>query len=225
MSFLDSLLHIAVKDLRIELRRAYELVSIITFAVTSIIVSSIAWGTPIMIGPEATAAIIWIILYFTATLVFTTSFPREMDRGTIGGLKSLPISPLAILYGKMIYILSILAIVLAIIIPLSAGLLNQRIAEVYAELTLICLVGVVNLAIAGSLIAGLVMYSEGKTLLIPFLMFPISMPVLLPSLIATEKILGGAGIAGVVGELRLLLAFLTIIVLTSSLTFGRILED
>ncbi len=69
------------------------------------------------------------------------------------------------------------------------------------------------------------MFSEGKTLLLSFLLFPACMPVLLPSVLATEKIVNGLSLASLVPELRLLLAFLLSVTAVAGLTFKFVLEE
>ncbi len=222
--FLDSF-NIAKRDLLIESRRAYEIVSTVFFAASSIILASISWGTPISITLQEGAASLWLIIFFTSILSFTTSFAREMDRGTIGGLRTIPSSHFSILLGKVIYSIVLMLIVLAVMLPLSIVFLNIQPSINILELLLILIVGVVNLAFAGSFVSSIVMYSEGKTLLLPFLLFPISMPIFVPALLSTEKVLRGVSFIEYSGELRLLLAFLVLVLIISVFAFETILEE
>jgi hypothetical protein len=51
------------------------------------------------------------------------------------------------------------------------------------------------------------------------------MPVIIPSVLATEKILRGSGIAELIPELQLLIAFLLLIAAIMILTFKFVLEE
>ncbi len=221
---LDSF-NLARRDLLIESRRAYEILSTVFFAASATILISLAWGTPISITIEEAAASLWIIIFFTSILLFTTSFAREMDRGTIGGLRTIPSSPFAILLGKVIYSIVLMLLVLGVLLPLSIVFLNVQPTLKIFELLLILTVGVVNLSFAGSFVSSIVMYSEGKTLLLPFLLFPISMPIFVPALLSTEKVLRGLTFAEYSGELRLLGAFLVLVVMIAVFSFETILEE
>lgn len=225
MGMLKDSFNIAVRDLLIESRRAYEILSTVFFAASAVILTSIAWGTPVSITVEEGAASLWIIIFFTSILSFTTSFAREMDRGTIGGLRTIPCSPLAILFGKVIYSIALLLLVIGIMLPLSIVFLNVQPSLKLVELFLILIIGTVDLAFAGSFVSSIVMYSEGKTLLLPFLLFPISIPVFIPALLSTEKILRGLSLADYSGELRLLGAFLVLVVMVAVFSFETILEE
>ena len=223
--FQRAALGIAEKDLRTEFRRSYEILSILSFSVGSILICSFAWGGGGMVEPEVAAAALWIILFFASILTFTTSFMREADRGTLGGLKTLPCSPLAILFGKIIYGVVLLFFVECVLIPFSIIFLNLDLSGRFPALLLVCFLGTIGLAFAGSFVSGLVMFSEGKTLLLSFLLIPVCMPVLIPSVMATEKIVSGSGIAEVMPELRLLIAFLFLITAIMILTFEFVLEE
>lgn len=225
MGFLSTAAKIAEKDLKAEFRRAYEILSILIFSVSSILICSFAWGPTLANQPEVAAAALWIILFFASVLTFTTSFTREIDRGTLGGLKTLPCSPSAILFGKILYAIVLLFFVESVLLLFSAVFLNLRISERFVEFLLIFFLGIVDLSFAGSFVSGLVMFSEGKTLLLSFLLFPVCMPVLIPSVLATEKIVNGLAMINLITELRLLFAFLFAITAVAGLTFKFVLEE
>jgi heme exporter protein CcmB len=225
MGFLSIAARIAEKDLRTEFRRAYELLSVLTFSVSSILVCSFAWGGGATVEPGVVSAALWIILFFASVLVFTTSFTREMDRGTLGGLKTLPCHPLSILYGKILYATVLLLLVGCVLIPFSVIFLNLDLSRGSLDFLVLCFLGIVCLSFAGSFVSSLLMFSEGKTLLLSFLLFPICMPVLFSSVLATEKIVAGLTLTDVTPEVRLLLAFFLCIIAISTLTFRFVLEE
>ncbi|MFQ5712012.1 MAG: heme exporter protein CcmB [Candidatus Geothermarchaeales archaeon] len=225
MRLLTPVLEIARKDIQVEFRRPYEVVSILAFSVGSTLICSFAWRGGIALSPVVTSAALWVILFFTGVLTFTTSFIREMDRGTIGGLRSLPCPPIAILLGKTLYSLVLLLMVEAVLLPSALIFLNLKIPpEGALWLLVVFALGVINLSVAGSFISALVMFSEGKNLLLSFLLFPVTMPVLIPSVMATEKLVGPTA-ASIDPELRLLVAFLLFILFLALLTFEYVLED
>ncbi|HJH28047.1 MAG TPA: hypothetical protein C5S37_15085 [Methanophagales archaeon] len=225
--FQRAALGIAEKDLRTEFRRSYEILSILSFSVGSILICSFAWSSSGggATDPEVAGAALWVILFFSSILVFTTSFTREADRGTLGGLKTLPCSSLAILLGKIIYGTALLFFVECVLIPFSIIFLNLELGGRFPALLLVCFLGAIGLSFAGSFVSGLVMFSEGKTLLLSFLLIPVCMPVLIPAVMATKKIVSGSGIAEVIPELRLLIAFLFLITAIMVLTFEFVLEE
>lgn len=221
MTALRNVLILARKDVVIELRRAHEFMSILAFAVTSILVSSFAWKGALTLSSEVISATLWIVVYFSSILTLTTSFAREVDRGTIDGLRSLPCPAYSILLGKVLYGGTILLVVLLSTVLSSVVFLNID-ASILPTILIVFVVGVLDLAFIGSVVSALVMYSEGKTLLLSFLFFPVSVPILIPGTLATGKIFQGASQLEVIPELRLLLAFLLAVIAISILLFRHV---
>jgi len=214
-------LRLARKDITVELRRPHELLSIIAFTLSSVIVSSFSWRTVLYLDPVVVSATLWIIMYFASILVLTTSFAREVDRGTIDGLRSLPCPPFAVLAGKMVYGLVTLVIVLFSLIASSMLFLNLELSFLLT-LFMVFVLGAIDFALMGSILSAVLMYSEGKNLLLAFLFFPVSIPVLLPGIQACSKILSGMGPATLVPEIRLLLAFMLAVVAVSLTLFQEL---
>lgn len=216
---------IAERDLRAEFRRFYELVAVLAFAAGAMLVAGLgAQGTP---GGAAglPAVVLWVTLFFVTVLIFTTSFAREADRGTLGGLRTLPCAPVAVLAGK---VASGTALVLAtglVLVPFAVLFLDLRPAGGLVPFLAVWVLGAAGLSFAGSFVSGLLIFSEERTMLLSFLLLPVSIPALVPSVVATAKIVGGAGLSGVVPELELLVAFLFLISAVMLVTFGFVLEE
>lgn len=214
-------LKLARKDLIVELRRPHELLSIIAFTLSSIIVSSFSWRTILIVDPLVVSAAMWIVIFFASILVLTTSFAREIDRGTIDGLRSLPCPPFAVLAGKMIYGVITLILVLLSLIFSSLLFLNLNTALI-PSLILIFTIGAIDFALMGSMMSAVLMYSEGKNLLLAFLFFPVSIPILLPGIQAGAKILAGESLMALIPELRLLFAFMLAVIAASMTLFQEV---
>ena len=220
-SQLEMALRLAWKDVMVELRRPHELLSIVAFTLSSVIISSFSWRTVLSLDPVVVSATLWIIMYFASILVLTTSFAREVDRGTIDGLRSLPCPPIVIIAGKIVYGLVILVTVLFSLMASSLLFLNLGFAYV-SKLSLVFLMGAVDLALIGSMMSAVLMYSEGKNLLLAFLFFPVSVPILLPGIRACSAVLSGVGPASLLPEIRLLLAYMLAMVAVSMTLFKEL---
>lgn len=213
---------LAIKDLRSEFRRPYEVISLLTFSLGAVLISSLTLGGG-QASPEMVASLIWILLLFLTTLTYTTSFAREADRGTLGGLKSLPCSPLAILGGKVVFGTLLIFLVGSVLLFFTCLFLPLDLGGRYAGFLLIYALGITGLSLAAAFVSGLVMYSEGSTLLLSFLLIPVSVPILLPAVRATTGLLKGT--AEVLPALQLLLAFLGLILAVTLLTFTWVLQE
>ena len=213
---------LAIKDLRSEFRRPYEIISLLTFSLGAVLIASLTLGGG-RVPPEMVASLIWILLLFLTILTYTTSFARESDRGTLGGLKSLPCSPLAILGGKVVYGTLLILLVGSVLLFFTGLFLPLDLKGRYAEFLLIYALGATGLSLAAAFVSSLVMYSEGSTLLLSFLLIPISVPILILAVRATTGLLSGT--AEVLPSLQLLLAFLCLILAVTLLTFTCVLQE
>jgi len=218
---LEMALRLARKDVMVELRRPHELLSIVAFTLSSVVISSFSWRTVLSLDPVVVSATLWIILYFASILVLTTSFAREVDRGTIDGLRSLPCPPIVIIAGKIVYGLVILVIALLALMASSLLFLNLGFAYL-SSLSMVFVIGAVDLALIGSMLSAVLMYSEGKNLLLAFLFFPVSVPILLPGIQACAAILSGAEPLSLLPEIRLLLAYMLAMVAVSMTLFKEL---
>ena len=223
-SILRDSFNLSIKDIKVEFRRAYELLSIITFAISSVLVVSFNWRSLAAPTPQVISIILWIITFFSGILILTTSFAREVDRGTIDGLRSIPIRAESILLSKFIY--SIILMSLIILITSLSSVIFMNVNSAYLlQLIFVFIFGYFNLMLVGSMISALLIYSEGKTLLMSFLLLPASIPVLIPSTQMTTKILEGLTIFDAVSEIRLLSAYFILIALISMLLFPRVFSE
>jgi heme exporter protein B len=213
---------LALKDLRSEFRRPYEVISLLTFSLGAVLIAGLTLGGG-RVPPEMVASFIWILLLFLTTLTYTTSFARESDRGTLGGLKSLPCSPLAILGGKVVYGTLLILLVGSVMLFFTGLFLPLDLGGKYAEFFLIYALGAIGLSLAAAFVSGLVMFSEGSTLLLSFLLIPVSVPILLPAVRATTGLLSGT--TEVLPALQLLLAAMGLILAVTLLTFTCVLQE
>ncbi|MET1124703.1 MAG: ABC transporter permease [Archaeoglobaceae archaeon] len=121
-----------------------------------------------------------LILVFTNILGLSASYLREVDTGTMEGLKASPLSAAEILLAKVIFNIFVSSAILVILFPVSYALFD--VAANFAELFAYFEAVNVSVAIAISALTPLVSSSRARELLLPVLMFPILYPVLSSSL-------------------------------------------
>lgn len=218
---------LALKDLRVEFRKPQELSSALMFTFASVFVFGLALsGTSMSAAREVYAAMIWVILYFASTFVFASSFHSESDQGTIGGLRSLPFSMNLILYGKALYCLVLLTLVMCTLMISATVFLNigLQLSSILLVL-LVFLAGAVGFSLLGCLTSALLMFSEGKRLLIVFILLPISLPILIPCISATSKIAQGLTFSYILPEIQLIGAFTILVFILSYLSFESVTSE
>lgn len=205
---------IAIKDLKLELRRGYEVFSMIFFAAMSII--ALSFGLPILI-PEVTsyfvAPALWVVIIFTCLLGLSTVFIREYDTRLIDALRAAPVYPQTVFLGKMIYCFTLLGSAELILIPLSLIVFGIEFKSSPWLVLLLFLLGTLDFSVAGSLVSGMAMYTRSRLLVLPVLFFPLAMAALVPLVEATKLLFLGQPILrelGIIG-LHLLTTLLTVL--------------
>jgi len=221
-----AILELTWKDLMIELRRPHEISSALLFTFASVFTLGLSSTDAPSAIRSVYPAIIWIILYFASTFIFASSFLSEADQGTIRGLRSLPFSMNLVLYGKALYCFILLSLTMTMLMISSAVFLGVRLGTLsLVVLGIVFLVSAAGFSLLGCLTSAMLMFSEGRRLLIVFVLLPISLPILIPCISSTRKIVEGLTFWDIVPEMQLILAFTIIIYLVSSLGFESIISE
>ena len=207
------------RDLKIEARRGYELISLAAFPMAA----TLSFGYLYQNADQPTLPFVflWLTLLFTMVFTTVTSFIREAERKTLFGLKALPCSPMTLYLSKFLYTLflnTILGTTTLGLIGIFIGLKTPLIPEFY----LLFLLEVACLSAVSSFASALTMQSEGKTLLLPFLVFLFSLPSATAAMGASENLISGLNF---VTELMLIVAYTMLILFLSTFLIGYLLED
>lgn len=224
-SSVKSIILIAKKDIAVEIRRKYEVFSMITFAFISVLVASFSLGPFFPYANDVVPSLIWIILLFTAMLGFNTTFTREMEQGTINGLRLLPISYSLILIGKILYGFLLVAVIELFVIPLSIVLFGYSLISHPLLVIFVFILGTLGLAIVGAMVSGLTMYTESRTILAPLLTFPLVLPIIIPSATLTKKLVTGVVFSLDIPELRIILLSIVALGVATAMMFRFVFTD
>src|SRR5919204_2977207 len=118
--FLRTALLVLRKDVAIEVKSREILYTTLLFAVSCVLVFSIAFvkeGEPL---GDAAAGILWIAIMFSGTLALGRTFERERYGETLRALLLAPVSRAAIYVGKLLGIVVLLLVAEALVVPLVA---------------------------------------------------------------------------------------------------------
>ncbi len=200
-----------VKDWRCELRAKHAITTLGLFAVTSLIVASLALG-PVGIQPEERIAfapvLIWLILLFSTAAGLPRAFVHEEESHTATALR-LSATPSALFAGKAAYTFSVLAAVEAAVAPLAAALLQIDVARP-GLLAAVLALGGFGLAMASTLLAAIVAQGRGRTTLFAALAFPVLVPLLALAVAITRAAFGAPLAEGILIQLVLYDATVTV---------------
>lgn len=215
---------IAVKDLRIEVRGRYALVSVLPFAATMLLAFGFALGPGRTLLVQTAPGLLWLAALFAAVELFHRSYQAEADGGALEGLLLAPVDKGAIYLGKAFAAAVQLLVLFAATTALVIVLFGLPIGPRPGLLALTVLLGTVGLAALGSLLGLLAVAARSRQAALPLLVLPLVSPVLIAAIRSTALLTAGRT-DQVGGWLGLLAAFDAAFVATGFLVFAHLLED
>ena len=177
------------KDLTVEVRSREILYTTAFFAVACVLVFAFALvreGRPL---EDAAAGILWIAIAFAGTLALGRTFERERYGETIRALLLAPAPRPALYVGKLLGILCLLGLTEVLLVPLIALLFNAPLLERLALLLPLLACGTIGFAAVGTLFAAMLMRARTRDVMLPILLYPITIPVIIAGVRGTSALL------------------------------------
>lgn len=219
---MDKALLIFRKDLFQEFRTRYAVNAILLFAVVTLTAVSFSIGT-FTASPEILAALLWIILFFSAMSGLSHIFVREEETHTAETLK-LVSPPSSIFIGKLLFNLILLFALEIIVIPLFIAVMNLKILNYQLFFAAIVL-GSIGLAGGGTMTAAIISKASSKGALFTVLSFPILLPVLIGGISATKKAIFETEFAAASSEIQMLIAYAVVVITASLMLFDFVWNE
>jgi heme exporter protein B len=177
------------KDVAIEVKSREILYTTLFFAVSCVLIFSFAFvreGQPL---ENAAAGIVWIAIAFAGTLALGRTFERERYGETLRALLLAPAPRPAIYVGKLLGIVLLLAIAELLVVPLVAMLFQTAFFERPALLVALLLTGTIGFSAVGTLFAAMLVRARTRDVLLPILLYPITVPVMIAGVRGTSALL------------------------------------
>jgi heme exporter protein CcmB len=189
VKFLATVWLVARKDLVVELRSREILYTTLFFAVSCVLVFAFGFvreGKPV---EDAAAGILWIAIAFSGTLALGRAFERERQSETLRALLMAPVDRPALYVGKLVGIVLLLAAVQAVVVPL-VGLMFQAPFGRHAVMLIgLLATGTIGFAAVGTLFAAMLTRTRSRDVLLPVLLYPITVPVIIAGVRGTAALL------------------------------------
>jgi heme exporter protein B len=183
---------LARNDLRQEARRLELVLTAGFFTLVVVVLFALAFfGLSAEIQRKAIPGMIWLTVAFVGALTLTRVFDREREAATLEALLAAPVDRLAIYLAKLLVTLVILLWCSGLAIP-GFGLLfpdSGLLAADLPALGLLVTLGCLGYAAIGTLFAAGLATAGGKNVLLSVILYPLTTPVLLFSLVATQRLL------------------------------------
>ena len=214
------------KDLTVEVRSLEIAYTTLFFAVSCVLVFAFALVREGRAPEDGAAGILWIAIAFAGTLALGRAFERERQSETLRALLLAPAARPAIYVGKLLGIIALLVACEVVLVPLVALLFQAQLFAHPAWLAVVLLLGTIGFAAVGTLFAAMLVRARTRDVLLPVLLYPITVPVIIAGVRATATLLQPElDVASIRFWLALLGCFDVVFVTLALWTFEPLMTD
>ena len=178
------------KDIAIEAKSWEVLTTTLFFAVSCVLIFAFAFVKEGRAVEDAAAGILWIAIAFSGTLALGRTFERERYGETLRALLLAPAPRPALYVGKLLGMLALLGIAEALLVPMVAFMFQAALFGRPLLLTGLLAGGTIGFAAVGTLFAAMLVRARSRDVLLPILLYPITIPVIIAGVRGTAALLG-----------------------------------
>ncbi len=175
-------------------------------------------------SPQILAGVLWIIVFFASMSGLSRTFVSEEERGTTL-LLQLSTKPGSVLFGKIFFNTLLLLGLNIFTVILYFLLIPEFKVQTYSIFFFTLFFGTISLSVSSTILAGIVAKANTKGTLYPVLSFPVLLPLLITVIDATKLSVEGAMLNESFSNFQVLISYLIITLIISSLLFESIWKD
>ena len=214
------------KDLIVEVRSGEIAYTTLFFAFTCVLVFAFALVREGRPPEDGAAGILWIAIVFAGNLALGRAFERERQAETLRALLLAPAPRPAVYLGKLLGIVVLLVGAEVILVPMISLLFQARLLAHPFWLAAILAAGTIGFAAVGTLFAAMLVRARSRDVLLPVLLYPITVPVIIAGVRGTAALLQPEFESDIVRFwFALLIAFDAVFVTLSLWTFESVMTD
>jgi heme exporter protein B len=169
------------------------------------------------------SGVLWVTFAFAGTLGLNRSMAMEKDRNCLDGLLLAPVDRSALYFGKVVGNLIFMLIVETIVLPVFSVLYNQSLF--IPGLLFVVLLGSIGYIAVGTLLSAMAVQARTRDVLLPILLFPVTIPVLLAAVKASNGFLLNLEMTEIQPWLSLLITYDVIFTAVAFMVFDFVVEE
>jgi len=223
--FLRQVLALLEKDLKTEWRTRDIFTSMFVFAVLVIVVFNFAIGADAELIRQVAAGVIWIALSFASVLGLQRTGQMENEEDSLQGVLLALHDRSALFIAKMLVQMLYLLMVMICILPLCGIWFHIDLSACIGELCLAFILGMLGLSIVGTLFSMIALHTRAREVMLPMLFLPVSVPVTIAAVQATNQLFSGKSLRDIADYLVLIGIFDVIFFTLALILFDYIVED
>ncbi len=222
-SYLSAIRAVIWKDLTAEWRTRENLSAMMVFALLVILIFNFALDLDIQAQESLSAGVLWTTFIFAGTIGLNRSLAVEKDRGCLDGLLLAPVDRSVIYFGKAIGNLIFMLLVEIIILPVYSFLYQVPVFQ--TGFLLVVLLGSIGYVAVGTLLATMVIQVRTRDILLPILLFPLTLPVIIAAVKSSQGFLLMIPLAEIAPWLNLLIVYDLIFTVAAFMVFDFVVEE
>jgi heme exporter protein B len=179
------------KDLRLEWRSKDAINSMLFFSLLVVVIFSFSFDPTAEESRSIAGGLIWVAFLFAAVVALNQTWARELRNQVLDAYRVSPAPPNALFMAKVLGNFIFVSVLEALMTPLFIVFYNLRALGPAYQLPIVAVLGTWALVVNGTFFAAMCLRTRSREIMLPLLLFPISIPALLAMVQATSAILTG----------------------------------
>jgi heme exporter protein B len=179
------------KDLRLEWRSKDAVNSMLFFSLLVVVIFSFSFNPTAEESRQIAGGLIWVAFLFAAVVALNQTWARELRNQVLDAYRVSPAPAVALFLAKVIGNFIFVSVLEALMTPLFIVFYSLRALGPGWQLILVAALGTWALVVNGTFFAAMSIRTRSREIMLPLLLFPISIPALLAMVEATSSILTG----------------------------------
>jgi heme exporter protein B len=180
-----------VKDLRLEWRSKDAINSMLFFGLLVVVIFSFAFNPTAEESRRIAGGLVWVAFLFAAVVALNQTWARELRNQVLDAYRVSPAPANALFLAKALGNFIFVSVLEALMTPLFIVFYNLRALGPAYQLLIVVALGTWALVVNGTFFAAMSLRTRSREIMLPLLLFPISIPALLAMVEATGAILTG----------------------------------
>src|SRR5438270_9369507 len=181
------------KDMRLEWRSKDALNGMLFFALLVVVIFSFSFDPSAEEARTMAGGLIWTAFLFAAIVALNQAWARELRNQVLDAYRVAPAPPNALFLAKSLGNFLFVVMLEAVMAPLFIVFYNLRVLGSVQQLIWIALLGTWALVVNGTFFAALSIRTRSRDVMLPLVLFPISIPAIIRLVEPTTTILTADG--------------------------------
>jgi len=190
-SFWSITLATLTKDIRLEWRSKDALNAMLFFSLLVVVIFVFSFDPLAEESRHIVGGLVWVAFLFAAVVALNQTWARELRNQVLDGYRVSPASANALFLAKVLGNFVFVSLLETLMTPLFTIFYNLRALGPTWELIPIGLLGTWALVVNGTFFAAMSLRTRSRELMLPLLLFPVSIPAVLGMVAGTTSILTG----------------------------------